>query len=624
MTRLFSALHRAAATALALLAWSAATAAASALAAAPAAPATVAPPAEGAQTGAPKVLRYSFEVAETSLDPVKNNDLYSATLTAHIYESLYHYDPLARPPKILPLTADGMPQVSDDFRVWTVRIKPGTHFAADPAFKGPPRELVAQDYVYAIKRYADPANKSPKWTSLESDGLLGLAELRADALDHHRAFDYDREIEGVRALDRYTLRLTLKEPRPRYLQSLAGGLPAVAREVIEFYGDQADAHPVGTGPFKLAQWRRSSFIAFDRNPDYRDVRYEAEPAADDAEGQALVQRFKGRRLPMIDRVEVSIIEEEQPRWLSFVNGEADLANRVGFQFVTQAMPHGRVAPNLAKRGIRGYQIEEPAGNYYLFNMEDATVGGYSAQKVALRRAIGLGIDSATLINYAYAGQGSVAQSPVLPFTDAYDPGYRSEFGLYDPARAKALLDLFGYRDRHGDGWREQPDGTPLVLHVATQSDQRSRKIAEVMDKNMKVLGIRVQSEVGQWPQNLKSARAGKFQVWALGAYGGSPDSEGSFARFDSHQIGGQNMARFRLAPVDALYSQIQLLPDGAQRQAAFRQAQAYALAYMPYKFTINRRSVDMAYPQLLGYRRPVFWLDWWQYVDIDERLRPRR
>ena len=579
-----------------------------------------------AQAPEQKVLRYAFEVAETSLDPVKLNDLYSRTLTPHVFEGLYAYDHLARPVKIKPLTADGMPQTSADFRVWTVKIKPGIFFADDPAFKGRKRELVAQDYVYAFKRFADPANKSPAWTSMENDGLVGLAELRAESLSKETAFAYAREIDGVRALDRYTVRFKLKEPRPRYIETLAGGdiYGAVAREVVDFYGEQIEAHPVGTGPFKLVQWRRSSFIAFDRNPDYRERYYDAEPAADDAEGQALVARFKGRRLPMVDRVEISIIEEEQPRWLSFVNGEADLAYRVGYQFVTQAMPNGRVAPNLAKRGIRGYPVVEPAGNSYLFNMDDPIVGGYGAARVALRRALALGMNAQRVIDYAYSGQGVVAQGPMLPWTGAFDPAFKSEFGEYDPARARALLDLYGYKDVNGDGWRDMPDGSPLLLKISTQPDQRSRKIAEVMDKNMKVLGIRSDLVVAKWPENLKAARAGKYQVWYVGQYAAAPDSAGALARFDSRQIGGQNMARFKMPQVDALYDQVQLLPDGPQRQRAFRDIEKIAVAYMPYKFTLNRLSVDMAQPQLIGYRRPIFWLDFWQYVDIDNAVRQAR
>jgi ABC-type transport system substrate-binding protein len=574
----------------------------------------------------PKVLRYAFEVAETSLDPVRLNDLYSRTIMPHIFEGLYHYDHLARPVKIKPLTAVGMPLVSEDFRVWTVKVQPGIYFVADAAFKGKKRELVAQDYVYAFKRFADPANKAPAWTELESLGLVGLNESHHAALKEQKPYDYDRDIEGVRALDRYTVQFKLIEPRPRFIQTLATAdlFGAVAREVVEFYGEQIEAHPVGSGPFKLVQWRRSSFIALDRNPEYRERTYDAEPAADDAEGQALLARFKGRRLPMVDRVEISIIEEEQPRWLSFVNGEADLAYRVGYQFVNQAMPNGRVAPNLAKRGIHGYRVIDPAGNYYFFNMEDATVGGYGAEKVALRRAIALGVDSKTIIDYAYSGLGAVAQGPTLPFTSAYDPSMRSEFGDYDPARAKALLDLYGYQDRDGDGWREMPDGSPLLLRVNTQADQRSRKIIEIFSKGMKTLGIRMQVVVAQWPENLKAGRSGKLQMWFLGGYASAPDAEGSYARLDSRQIGGQNMSRVKLPKLDALYDKIQRLPDGAERVQAFSDAHKIALAYMPYKFTLNRLSLDMTQPQLIGYRRPVFWLDFWQYVDIDDSLRVAR
>ena len=583
-------------------------------------------PAASAAPVPQKVLRYAFEVAETSLDPAKINDLYSRTLTPHIYEGLYTYDHLARPVKIKPLTADGMPEHSADFRVWTVKVKPGIYFADDPAFKGRKRELVAQDYVYSFKRFADPANKSPAWGSLEQEGFPGLNELRDDALKTRKPFDYDREIEGLRALDRYTIRFTVKEPRPRFVQSLAGGdlFGAVAREVIEFYGEQADRHPVGTGPFKLVQWRRSSFLAFERNPDFREMVYDAEPAPDDAEGQALLAKFKGRRLPMVDRVEISIIEEEQPRWLSFVNGEADLAYRVGYQFASQAMPNGKVAPNLAKKGIRGYPIVESASNFYYFNMEDPIVGGYTPEKVALRRAIALGIDTRNIIDYAYSGLGKIAQTPILPHTSAFDPKLKSELSDYDPARAQALLDLYGYKDRDGDGWRERPDGSPLVLNVSTQAQARDRKIAEVLTKNMKAIGIRNQMLVGQWPENLKAARAGKLQVWSLGLSAAAPDAAGTFARYDGRQIGGQNLARVNLPQFSTLYDKLQTLPDGPERSAAFREAELLALAYMPYKLTLNRLSIDMAQPQVVGYRRPVFWQDWWQYVDIDNSLRRSR
>ena len=579
-----------------------------------------------AQSGQPerKVLRYAFEVAETSFDPVKINDLYSRTVTPHIFEAPYKFDHLARPVKIKPLTADSMPEHSSDYRVWTVRIRPGIYFADDPAFKGKKRELVAQDYVYSVKRFADPANKSPGWATIADERVIGLEALRQQALDQKRPFDYDREIEGLRALDRYTIQYKLEQPRPRFIIGLTASdiLGAVAREVVEYYGDQVDAHPVGTGPFKLVQWRRSSFIALERNPDFREMIFDGEPAPDDAEGQAIAARFKGRRVPMIDRVEISIIEEEQPRWLSFLKGDADFAYRVGYQFVASAMPNGKVAPNLAKQGIQGMRIVEPSIHQVLFNMEDPVVGGYSPEKVALRRAIGLGWDVVTEINHAWGGQGVVAQQTYLPFTSGYDPKVRTELGDYDPARAKALLDMFGYVDRDGDGWRDMPDGSPLVLTMAGQSDGRTRKINEVFQKNMTALGLRTTFNIAQWPENLKAARAGKLSMWTVGLYAAGPDGGSSLQLYDSRQIGGQNMARFKMPELDELYQRIQMLPDGPQRDALFERAEKIAIAYMPYKVRLNRVSTDMMHPWLVGYRRPLFWQEWWHMVDIDNSKRP--
>ena len=573
-----------------------------------------------------KVLRYAFLVAETSLDPVKIVDLYSRTLTPHMFEALFQYDPLARPIKIKPLTAAGEAVSSADFRTWTVKVRPGIYFAADEAFKGQKRELVAQDYVYSFKRFADPANKSPIWAGMENENYLGLNELRKRALDAKKPFDYDREIDGIRALDRYTLQFKVRDPRPRFAEGLAASdlYGAVAREVVEFYGDKIDAHPVGTGPFKLVQWRRSSRIVFERNPDYRDRFYDAEPAADDAEGQALLARFKGRRLPMIDRVEISIIEQGQPRWLSFVNGEADFIEKVEPTFIATAMPGGKVAPNLAKRGIRGYQQTEPGATLMLFNMENSVVGGYTPEQVALRRAIGLAYDTPREVALVRNGQAIVAQSPNLPFTTGYDPKFKSEFSDYDPARAKALLDLYGYLDRDGDGWRERPDGSPLLIEMGGQSDALSRSLDELVVKNLTAVGLRVKLKIAQWPENLKAARAGKYVMWSVGGSAAGSDGQGALARYDGRQIGGQNMARFQRPEFNKLYDRMQEIPDGPEREQLFAEAKRMAVAWMPYKFRVHRLLTDMSYPWLIGYRRVVFWQDWWQYVDIDTTLLPKK
>jgi ABC-type transport system substrate-binding protein len=583
-------------------------------------------PADDPAAGPKKVLRYAFRIAETGFDPAQIQDLYSRTVTPHIFEALYQYDPLARPAKIRPLTAEAMPEHSDDFRVWTVKVKPGIFFADDPAFKGAKRELTAEDYVYSIKRFADPKVNSPTWTFYETLKFTGLAEARKQALESKAPFDYAAPIAGVRALDRYTIHFELDEPSPRFVANLAQGdlLGAVAREVVEFYGDQIMAHPVGTGPFRLVQWRRSSFIALERNTQYRDVRYEADPAPDDDEAQAILARMKGKRLPMLDRVEVSIIAEQQPRWLTFLNEGSDLIEELPPEFVNQAMPHGKVAPNLAKRGVQGYRMVRTDVAVTLYNMDNPILGGYTPDKIALRRAINLAIDVDREIRVARHGQAIVAQSPVMPNTDNYAPNFRSENGEYSPARAKALLDMYGYIDRNGDGWRDMPDGSALELVKATQPDQQSRQLDDEWRRNMNAIGIRIRFQTAQWPENLKNARAGTLMIWGVGSAGGGADSLSTFQRYHGKQIGGQNFARFKLPEFDAIYERLDILPDGPERNALFEQAKRLAVAYAPYKTHVHRYMNDMAHPWLVGYRRPLFWQDFWQYLDIDTGKLPAK
>jgi ABC-type transport system substrate-binding protein len=574
-----------------------------------------------------KVLALAFTKAETSLDPARIVDLYSRNLTAHIFEALYQYDHLARPSKIKPLTADGMPEVSADFKVWTVKIKPGIQFADDPAFKGKRRELVAEDYVYALKRMVDPANKSPVVASILETKYIGLAAVRDTAVKGNLPFNYDTPVEGLKAIDRHTIRFALEEPRPRLLESMAGSdlVGAVAREVVEYYGDKIDAHPVGTGPFRLKSWRRSSEIVLERNPHYREVLYAAEPAVDDPAGQAMLARFKGRRLPMVDEVRVSIIEESQPMWLSFLNGQVDAlatnAGRVPPEFLAQAMPGGKLAPYLAKRGIQGARTLNPDSGLACFNMEDPVVGGYTPAKIALRRAIALAYDVSVEINQIRRG-GTPAQSPVVPHTVGYDTQFKSEMGEYSPTRAKALLDVYGYADRNGDGWRELPDGKPLVIEMGTQPDQLTRKFDELWKKNMAAVGIQLRFKPAQWPENLKTARAGKMMFWMLGSSAASPDGQGALGRLYGPQSGSQNLARFKLAEFDRIYERMREIPDGAEREQLFLAAKRLAVTYMPYKHTTHRTEADMLQPWVAGYRRPLFWQEWWHLVDIDLAKKP--
>ena len=579
-----------------------------------------------AQSRAPeKVLRYAFEIAETGFDPAQVSDVYSRIITAQIFDSLYGYDYLARPVKIKPNVAVGMPVIADDFRTYTVKIKPGIFFADDPAFGGKKRELTAADFVYSYKRFFDPKTKSPIFTDLEEEKMLGMAELRRDAEKPGASFNYDKEVEGLRALDRYTIQFRLEEIRPRFIYTLAdaGTFGAVAREVVEKYGDKIMEHPVGTGPFKLDQWTRSSKMTFVKNLNFREEFYEAEPPADDARSQAIYQQMKGKRLPMVDRVEVSVIEEIQPRWLSFLGNEHDFLFLLPEAFSTQAIPNNQLAPNLAKRKIQFDRVAIPDVTVHFMNMEHPVLGGYTPEKVALRRAISLAYNTEEEIRLPRRNQAIPAQGPIQPSTYGYDTKFKTEMSEYSPARSAALLDMYGYIDRDGDGWRDLPDGKPLVLEYSTSPDAASRERIEIWKRSMDAARLKIEFKVAKWPENLKAARVGKLMIWGLGYSASTPDGGGALGLAYGPGKGQGNLSRFQNAEYDKLYQQQQLMPDGPERLAAMQRLVKIMVAYMPYKFATHRLRTDMMQPWLLGYRKHPMSRGFWKYVDIDTSKLPR-
>lgn len=573
--------------------------------------------------GAPKVLRYAFLIAETGFDPVQINDYYSSIILSQIFDPPYTYDFLSRPAKVKPNTAAGMPEVSADGLTWTIRLQPGITFSDDPAFNGRKRELTAQDYVYSLKRHFDPRSKSPN-VYLVDKLIVGMDPLRQAALKGGR-FDYDREVEGLRALDRYTYRIRLTEPSPNLLYYLThcNLMCAVAREVIEAAGDKSMERPVGTNAFRLAQWKRSSRMVLERNPNYREDFYDEQPPEGDAIKQAIAAKLKGRKLPMVDRVEVYVIEEPQPRWLAFVNAEHDLIDRVPAEYINLAIPNGKLAPNLARQGIQADRVTDLDLTFFYFGMENPVVGGYTPEKVALRRAIALGYDVENAIRQIYRGQAIPAQSTVPPGSFGHDATLVGPLAEYSPARAKALLDTFGYVDKDGDGYREMPDGTRLAIEVASPPDSQSKIVDEVWRRSMERIGVRVEFRKAKWPELLRESRAGRLMIWNLGWISSIPDADPFYQILYGPNAGQSNHSRFNHPGWNRLFEQAKVLPDGPERSALFRDMDKLFFAYAPMRPIAHRITTGLMQPWLIGYQRHPVLREFWKYVDIDTEVLAR-
>jgi ABC-type transport system substrate-binding protein len=562
-----------------------------------------------------KILRLAFNVAETAFDPVAVSDLYSGTILEAVLDPMLAYDYLARPVKLVPNTLVAMPEISDNATSYVFRVRQGIYFTADPAFKGKRRELTAADYAYSIKRLFDPRLKSP-WLFLLDGKLAGLNEAREKAKLSEDRFDYDAPLAGLEVIDRYTLKVRLKQPDYNLLYIFAmPTLGALAREVVEFYGDDIGSHPVGTGPYQLKEWVRSHKIVLEANPDYRET-YFAAQLGKDPRDREIAELLQSKRLPLIGRVEVTIIEESQPLWLAFLNGELDFTN-IPPEFTNLAIPSNKLAPNLAKRGIKHDQSPEPDVTYTFFNMEDAVVGGYTKEKVALRRAVSLAYDTAQEIKILRKGQAIAAQSPIAPEVAGYDPDLRTQLTEYNPAKAKALLDIYGYKDRDADGYRELPDGKPLTLEYASTPDSLNRQFDELWKKNMDAIGIRMTFKKAKWPELVKESRAGKLQMHGAAWHADYPDAENFLQLLYGPNAGEANNARFKLKQYDLLYEKVKNMPDSPQRTALYREMAKLVLVYAPWKLGVHRIANTLIHPWLRGYKRHPLIHAPWRYLDID-------
>jgi ABC-type transport system substrate-binding protein len=567
---------------------------------------------------ATKTIRTAFLVAETGFDPQATSDLYSDSVQRAIFETLFGFDYLARPYKRVPRTAVAMPDIADGGKTWTIRIKAGVHFADDPAFKGKKRELTAADYVYSWKRLLDPRIRSP-FAWYVQNKIVG-ADNAIEAAKSGR-FDYDTPIEGLKTLDRYTLRLQLKEADYIMLGYMTQSpMAAVAREVIETYGDAngwAMDHPVGTGAYRLASWRRGQQIVLEANANYREETF---PDSEDPVDRELVTKMRGRKLPIAGRIEISIIEESNPRLLAFNSGALDYANVPSDLSDTVLDTSGKLQPEYAQRGVALARVTQPALQYAYFNMEDPVVGGYGNEKIALRRAIALGFDRQQMIRVVYQGQAIQATQPIPPNLPGHDDSWSVDV-KYDPAAASALLDRFGYRDRDGDGWRELPNGKPFTIVMASATSARDREFDELWQKNTKAIGIRLEFLKSKFPDLLKMGKAGQLQMWRVGWINLYAEGDAFMQLLYGPNIGQTNYSRFSLPEYDELYRASRRLPDGPERNKIYRRMSEIVAAYNPWWLGFYTIENTLVQPWVRGYKKHVYWEHPWKYLDVDERRR---
>src|SRR5438552_8843437 len=519
-----------------------------------------------------KILRLTFQAGETGFDPVRVHDYYSGHVLEAVFDTLLTYDYLARPAKLVPSAAE-MPEISADGKTYTFRIKKGIYFTDDAAFKGKKRELTAQDFAYSIRRFFDPKNRSP-YAFLFTGKIVGLDEFNARAKGGGK-FDHDSPVAGLQTPDRHTLVIKLKQADRDLPYILAFPVTsAVAREVIEAYGDEAASHPVGTGPFYLKRYVRSSKIVLAKNPDYRGKTWDFEPG-DNPRFKRIAERMQGKRLPAIDGVEISIMEETQSRWLAFQRGETDYEYAlwdVSPNFMTD---DGKLKPEFVRRGIQLDRTVDPEIIYLYFNMLDKVgdtpnpFSGFSNERIALRRAIAMSYNIEDQIRIIRKGQAVRAQYPIPPGIVGHDPQYVSSIP-HDPRAANALLDRYAYK-KAPDGYRRQPNGDALILRYYSTPTERDRQFDELFKRGLDAIGIRLEIVKDRFPEMLKLEKQCRTMVRHAAWIADWPDGDNFMQLLYGPNTYESNNACYKSPEYDKRYAKSRTLPAGPERDRLYHE-----------------------------------------------------
>jgi len=415
----------------------------------------------------------------------------------------------------------------------------------------------------------------------------------------------------------------LKQPDVNFDYVLAFPLTAgVAREVIEAYGEESPSHPVGSGPFLLKRYVRSSKIVLARNPSYRGKTWDFDPG-DNARFKQIAERMHGKRLPAIDGVEISIMEETQSRWLAFQRAETDIEYQLWEVAPTYMTDDGRLKPEFVRRGIQLDRTVDPEVIYLFFNMQDKVgdqpnpVGGFGRERIALRRAIAMSYNVDDQIRIIRKGQAVRAQYPIPPGVTGHDARYTSVIP-YDPRAANALLDRYGYK-KGPDGYRRQPNGEALVIRYTSTPTERDRQFDELTKRSLDSIGIHMEIQKERFPEYLKAQKQCRVMMGHQAWIADYPDGDNFMQLLYGANIHESNNACYDSPEFNKRYERSRQLHPGPERDRLYHEMTRLMETETAWLLTDSRVRNSLQQPWVVGFtKHPVLHAEW-LYLDLEPK-----
>jgi oligopeptide transport system substrate-binding protein len=605
-----------------------------------------------------KILYTSFVEAPKTLDPAVAYTTSAHAITGNVYGTLLEYHYLERPYTLMPGLAEAMPEAeprADGKVAYRFRLRPGMLYQDDPCFAPGgegrrTREIVAQDVAFELMRLADPDVNSPvadPFSNIDGFRAFGerLTELRRQpalaALRPEQLYARAGGIAGAIVRGSYELEIVLAEPYPQILYWFAMPFSSpVPWEAVAYYDGRegrprfAD-HPVASGPYVLATYDKQFRMVLEANANWYGARhpewkapgatYPTEGEAGDAEAGLLDPAVIGRPLPFITRVEFRREKEPIPTFNKFLQGYYDSASIVKESF-DQVVRDDRLSPEMAALGIHLTKEVDPTIYYLGFNMEDAVVGDPAGDRSRkLRQAMSLVIDADRWTALFANGRGVAAQSLIPPGIFGYESDYLNPYRTVDVERARSLLREAGY-----PGGIDPATQRPLRLTFDTyQTSSQQMLQNQFFVDAWREIGLDVRIEATNYNQFQEKVRNGAYQIFAWGWVADYPDPENFMflltCAMARSRGGGPNTANFCNSRFDALFEQMRVRPNDAERLALIRQMRTILERERPWIELIHMEAYSL-YHGWLRYVKPFgmsFQIIKYEDIDVDRRARLR-
>lgn len=543
-----------------------------------------------------------------SLDPGTHNTAGAEMIIKHIYDTLYDYDYLNRPYKMIPVLADGMPEISSDGLVYTIKLKKGICFTDDECFEnGVGRELVAKDIIYSWKRIANIKTLSPSWWVFD-DHIVGLDEFREYTKGCKSAseVDYSRDVEGLQAVDGHTLVIKLKKPWPHMVYNLSKtSMTAVAREAVEHYGKNLINHPIGTGPYRLKRWNKESYIELERNKKYNYGTYPADGEEKDRELGLLVE--SGETIPFVDRIYFMKIEEEPPSWFLFLKGKLD-STYIPKDNFDQAIVDGKeLTEDMKQRGVVLKTYKTPNTSWIGFNLNDPVIGS----NIHLRKAISFGIDRKKFIELFGNGIWDEAFGLIPPIMSSYNQELVGK-NTYDLKRAREYLELA--KTQYGG------DIPELTIKIPGTSVSE-RQMGQFYQKQFQNIGLKLNVDYLDVPIYYSDLRKNQFQMYLGGVSSSAPIAYNILRMFHSTSVQSGNYFHYKNIEYDRVFDKASIMFDSPERTELYRECEKMLVDDAVAVFIFHGVSFTLHHSWVENYKPSALQYGLTKFIKIDRNKR---